>query len=120
MVSAAPIASDSPQQTLIIMHPIVLKVDDKEVTILTGLGGSMEAFKDGIRQVQSMGVSIVLATYLDGVIVFDGQQFYEACFGVKYTAEGRTGRGGMRPHFYRPQRGETRITDMSPDGSITC
>lgn len=71
----------------------VLKVDDKEVGILTGLSGSMEAFKEGIRQVRSLGSSIILATYLEGIIVFDGDQFYEARFGVRYTAEGRTGRG---------------------------
>ncbi len=66
----------------------VLKVDCKEAAFITG---ELEHDRAG-RQLQERGVSTVILTHGEGVIVFDGADRHEAPFQMN-GLEGRTGRG---------------------------
>ncbi len=66
----------------------LFKVDINESKILTGSGD----VKIGAEMIHDMGVPIVITTHQKGVLVYDGENFYEADFG-NWKLEGRTGRG---------------------------
>ncbi len=79
---------DWKNKEIYLQHFDLFKVDSTESKILTG----ENELKRAIEKIHEMGVSLVLATYQDGVYVYNGKKFYHAAFG-KWKLEGRTGRG---------------------------
>ncbi|HBT39143.1 MAG: carbohydrate kinase [Pseudothermotoga sp.] len=66
----------------------VFKVDSNEAFIMTG----ERLLEKACKRISNYGPKIVLATHKDGVIAYDGKNFYEAHFS-EYKMLGRTGRG---------------------------
>ncbi len=66
----------------------LLKVDQKEAMILTGV----EDYRHAALLLHELGARTVVLTHRGGVCTCDGGGLYEAAFG-DYSLEGRTGRG---------------------------
>lgn len=66
----------------------VFKVDNNEAYVMT----EEKDLERACKVLSKFGVKIVLATHKNGVVVFDGRDFYRANFS-EYRMLGRTGRG---------------------------
>jgi len=66
----------------------IFKVDSNEAFVMT----KERLLEKACKRISNYGPKIVLATHKDGVIAYDGKNFYEAGFS-EYKMLGRTGRG---------------------------
>lgn len=82
-------------------HFDLLKVDHREMQVLTGLTD----IRTGAERLRAMGPSTVVITHRGGVWVFDGDAHHQAPFGP-YTMAGRTGRGDTCTAAFFVTRGQ--------------